>query len=257
MTRAAAPSNAKIKRENDDAARPFFDSKEANDIRGYANFTSRQELADAALVDRHSAPQTPLSVSYQRTVRRSFALVGIGLHSGEVEAVRVCPARAGEGRYFVRVPAGTIPAEASRDESGGAFSRPDATDEEAEDLVLEQLRSMLRGSDETVDGSRERAEALLATSESARVERADALARRRRVAASRVDGAGAIVAAARHAARGRGGRVRVRRHGGAPARGARGDGRGQRAHRGGGHGRAPILDGSAYPFCYHAAAAWA
>ena len=75
VTRAAAPSNPKIERANDDAARPFFDSKEANDIRGYANFTSRRELADAALVDRHAFPKTPLSVPYQQTLRRSFALV--------------------------------------------------------------------------------------------------------------------------------------------------------------------------------------
>jgi len=255
VTRAAAPSNAKIERANDDAARPFFDSKEANDIRGYANFTSRQELADAALVDRHSAPRTPLSVAYQQTVRRSFTLVGIGLHSGEVEAVRVCPARAGEGRYFVRVPAGTIPEEAARDESGGAFSRPEATDDEAEDLVLEQLRSMLRGSDETVDGSRERAEALLAKSESARVERADAFGpyagESPRIAASveatqsslrlstrlgdAADASASVgtvehLLAALEALGVDNARIEVE-----------------------GTGELPILDGSAYPFCYHAA----
>ena len=194
-------------------------------------------------------------MSYQRTVRRSFALVGIGLHSGEVEAVRVCPARANEGRYFVRVPAGTIPAEAARDESGGAFSRPDATDEEAEDLVLEQLRSMLRGSDETVDGSRERAEALLAKSESARVERADAFGpyagESPRIAASTeatqpslrlstrlgdaADASASVgtvehLLAALEAMGVDNARIEVE-----------------------GTGELPILDGSAYPFCYHAA----
>ena len=39
----------------------------------------------------------------QQTLRRSFVRVGTGLHSGTTVAVRVRPARAGEGRYFVRV----------------------------------------------------------------------------------------------------------------------------------------------------------
>ena len=254
VTRASAPSNPRTARDNDDAARPFFDSKEANDIRGYANFTSRRELADAALVDRHTVPVTPLSVPYQQTVRRSFALVGIGLHSGEVETVRVCPARAGEGRYFVRVPAGTVPADAARDETGGAFSRANLTDEESEDLVLEQLRSMMRGSDERIDGSRERAEALRRKSESALAERADAFGvdgESPRIPAStdqtqpslrlstRLGDAGDAqksvgttehLLAALEALGVDNARIEVE-----------------------GTGEIPILDGSAYPFCYHAA----
>jgi UDP-3-O-[3-hydroxymyristoyl] N-acetylglucosamine deacetylase/ATP-dependent RNA helicase DDX20 len=252
VTRAAAPSNPKIERANDDAARPFFDSKEANDIRGYANFTSRQELADAALVDRHAIPKTPLSVPYQQTLRRSFALVGIGLHSGEVETVRVCPANANEGRYFVRVPPGTIPPDAARDETGGAFSRADLTDEETEDLVLEQLRSMMRGADENKDGSLERAELLRKKSESAAESpEAFGVAGEERVAASVVNtqtslrlstrlgdkedanksvGTVEHLLAALEALGVDNARIEVE-----------------------GTGELPILDGSAYPFCYHAA----
>jgi UDP-3-O-[3-hydroxymyristoyl] N-acetylglucosamine deacetylase len=40
-------------------------------------------------------------------VARSFTLGGIGLHTGHYSFVRVRPALAGEGRYFVRVPPGT------------------------------------------------------------------------------------------------------------------------------------------------------
>ena len=252
VPRASAPSDSEIARNEDDATRPAFDSKEANDIRGYANFTSRRELADAALVDRHSFPTTPLSVPYQQTVRRSFALVGIGLHSGEVETVRVCPARAGEGRYFVRVPAGTVPADAARDETGGAFSRADLTDEETEDLVLEQLRSMMRGSDETTDGSRERAEELRRKSESA-AERADAfgVAGESRIAASTEQTQSSL-------------RLSTRLGDAADAEKSVGTtehllaalealGIDNARIEVEGTGEIPILDGSAYPFCYHAA----
>ena len=107
-TRAAADSaRGKTLPGNGEDDRPFFDAKEAYDVSGYKNFKSRKELADAALLDRHWYPTNPESKTYQRTVRRSFTLVGVGLHSGEWETVRVCPARAGEGRYFVRVAPGT------------------------------------------------------------------------------------------------------------------------------------------------------
>lgn len=45
--------------------------------------------------------------AHQQTLRRSFTVGGIGLHTGEYAIVRVVPAFAGEGRYFVRVPRGT------------------------------------------------------------------------------------------------------------------------------------------------------
>ncbi|XP_057834241.2 probable UDP-3-O-acyl-N-acetylglucosamine deacetylase 1, mitochondrial isoform X5 [Cryptomeria japonica] len=50
----------------------------------------------------------------QRTISRGFSKAGVGLHSGDEAVVRVLPAMAGEGRYFiigkcrVRVPASTI-----------------------------------------------------------------------------------------------------------------------------------------------------
>ena len=115
---------------------------------GYKNFKSKQELRDAALLDRHWYPTNPESRTYQQTVRRSFTLIGVGLHSGEWETVRVCPARAGEGRYFVRVPPGTIPETAADDVEGGAFAREGLTEEETEDMLYEQLRSMLNGEDD-------------------------------------------------------------------------------------------------------------
>ncbi len=37
------------------------------------------------------------------TVAREFRLSGVGLHLGENATVRVMPAKAGDGRYFVRV----------------------------------------------------------------------------------------------------------------------------------------------------------
>ncbi|MBR8829680.1 MAG: UDP-3-O-acyl-N-acetylglucosamine deacetylase [Chroococcopsis gigantea SAG 12.99] len=37
------------------------------------------------------------------TVKSAFTLTGIGLHSGNTTTVKVCPAPAGKGRYFVRV----------------------------------------------------------------------------------------------------------------------------------------------------------
>lgn len=39
----------------------------------------------------------------ETTIERSFEISGIGLHSGATTCVRVLPAKAGEGRYFVRV----------------------------------------------------------------------------------------------------------------------------------------------------------
>ena len=260
VTRAAAPSDSKIKLTSDDDNRPSFDSKEANDITGYANFTSRQELADAALVDRHSTPVTPLSKPYQQTLRRSFTLCGMGLHSGEVETVRVCPAYADEGRYFVRVPPGTIPENASKDESGGSFSRPGLTDEETEDLVLEQLRSMMKNTDERIDGSQRRAEELRKKSESAE-ETPDAF-----LSSATSSSAEAKIPASLGFVREN---LRLStRLGGDASEASDSTGVGTVEHllsaleslgvdnariEVEGTGELPILDGSAYPFCYHSA----
>lgn len=49
----------------------------------------------------------PKGARYQQTLLQSFTLGGIGLHTAEYAFVRVRPAFAGEGRYFVRVPKGT------------------------------------------------------------------------------------------------------------------------------------------------------
>lgn len=51
--------------------------------------------------------ELPRPAAYQQTLARSFTLGGIGLHTGRFHTVRLRPAHAGEGRYFVRVPAGT------------------------------------------------------------------------------------------------------------------------------------------------------
>jgi hypothetical protein len=41
-----------------------------------------------------------------QTLQRSFVVGGIGLHTGEYAVVRIMPAFAGDGRYFVRVSEG-------------------------------------------------------------------------------------------------------------------------------------------------------
>lgn len=44
---------------------------------------------------------------YQQTLQKSFTIGGIGFHTGDYAFVKVKPAFAGDGRYFVRVPKGT------------------------------------------------------------------------------------------------------------------------------------------------------
>jgi UDP-3-O-acyl-N-acetylglucosamine deacetylase len=51
--------------------------------------------------------ELPRPAAYQQTLSRSFTLGGIGLHTGRFHTVRLRPASAGEGRYFVRVAAGS------------------------------------------------------------------------------------------------------------------------------------------------------
>ncbi|PNH05625.1 hypothetical protein TSOC_008133, partial [Tetrabaena socialis] len=53
------------------------------------------------------AVELPMPTEYQQTLWASFTVNGVGLHTGERACVRVRPAFAGEGRYFVRVPDGT------------------------------------------------------------------------------------------------------------------------------------------------------
>ncbi|BDA45737.1 probable UDP-3-O-acyl-N-acetylglucosamine deacetylase 5, m [Coccomyxa sp. Obi] len=78
----------------------------------------------------------PVGREYQQTVKRSFTLGGIGLHSGNFASVRVRPAFAGEGRYFVRVPFGTL-------QRGGS---PEV---ENEIIVHERLRAMSAEDEDT------------------------------------------------------------------------------------------------------------
>ncbi|GLC38711.1 hypothetical protein PLESTF_001691300 [Pleodorina starrii] len=59
------------------------------------------------IIDGPDAPELPMPSEYQQTLWSSFTLAGIGLHTGEYACVRVRPAFAGEGRYFVRVAPGT------------------------------------------------------------------------------------------------------------------------------------------------------
>ncbi|GAX81596.1 hypothetical protein CEUSTIGMA_g9024.t1 [Chlamydomonas eustigma] len=58
-------------------------------------------------VIEEGAPDLPKPGIFQQTLIQSFTTGGIGLHSGEYAHVRVRPAFAGEGRYFVQVPKGT------------------------------------------------------------------------------------------------------------------------------------------------------
>eukprot|EP00199_Chlamydomonas_sp_CCMP681_P000968 CAMPEP_0119108170 /NCGR_PEP_ID=MMETSP1180-20130426/13506_1 /TAXON_ID=3052 ORGANISM="Chlamydomonas cf sp, Strain CCMP681" /NCGR_SAMPLE_ID=MMETSP1180 /ASSEMBLY_ACC=CAM_ASM_000741 /LENGTH=516 /DNA_ID=CAMNT_0007093759 /DNA_START=29 /DNA_END=1576 /DNA_ORIENTATION=+ len=58
-------------------------------------------------VIERAAPIHPYPGEFQQTLVRSFTLGGIGLHTGQYACVRVRPAFAGEGRYFVHVPQGT------------------------------------------------------------------------------------------------------------------------------------------------------
>ena len=80
----------------------------------------------------------PPNRSYQQTVKKAFVVSGFGLHSGEDEIVRVCPAYANEGRYFVRVSDDSIEKETGEDEDGGALS-----DAQVNKLLLERARAML------------------------------------------------------------------------------------------------------------------
>ncbi|KAF8058327.1 lpxC [Scenedesmus sp. PABB004] len=66
-----------------------------------------RKRSDEEEVGEEGMPELPQPLDYQQTLVKSFTLGGIGLHSAEYAVVRVRPAYAGEGRYFVRVPPGT------------------------------------------------------------------------------------------------------------------------------------------------------
>ncbi|KAG2485268.1 hypothetical protein HYH03_015943 [Edaphochlamys debaryana] len=65
------------------------------------------------VIEGADVPLLPMPTEYQQTLWASFTVSGIGLHTGETACVRVRPAFAGEGRYFVRVPQGTNAARAA------------------------------------------------------------------------------------------------------------------------------------------------
>jgi len=177
-------------------------------------------------------------------------MLGQGLHSGEVETIRVCPAFAGEGRYFVRVPAGSIPAEAADEEEGGAFSRKGMSSEEVEDSVLEQLRAMISNVDEGKDGTAERA-AELKKNNGRKQERPDDFT----IAGPRIPAALVLVQDNLRLS------TRLELAGAAPDEGFVGtvehllsaleaSGVDNARIEVEGSGEIPILDGSAYQFCY-------
>ena len=80
---------------------------------------------------------SPPNRSYQQTIRKAFVVSGFGLHSGEDEIVRICPAYANEGRYFVRVSDDFIE-KTGEGEEGGVLS-----DAQVNKLLLERARAML------------------------------------------------------------------------------------------------------------------
>lgn len=91
----------------------------------------------------------PWPREFQQTIRTTFVCRGVGLNSGKKETVRIRPARAGEGRYFVKVQDGHI--------DGGevAYEQLDKQDlrdqEEYEDFMLESFRLSLMDEEERAE----------------------------------------------------------------------------------------------------------
>lgn len=79
---------------------------------------------------KNQMPEVPSPGAYQQTIKESFTVGGLGLHTAEYAYVRVRPAYAGEGRYFVRVPPGT---------NSHLFELEEPTDEKSdEQLEIEE-----------------------------------------------------------------------------------------------------------------------
>jgi len=100
--------------------------------------TLETDAREHARIAREINVVIPKNSSMQQTVRRSVTFDGVGLRSGATEKARVRPARANEGRYFVRVQKGTIDTETLVGMRGVKYS-----DEEAEDVLLERVRMAL------------------------------------------------------------------------------------------------------------------
>jgi len=95
----------------------------------------RRFMLETALV----APQP---ASQQQTLRSSFIRKGVGLHSGAPATVRVRPAFAGEGRYFVIVPPGTI------EDDDQLYDDTEVSPEEEEEIKLEFFKMSLLDDEE-------------------------------------------------------------------------------------------------------------
>ena len=72
--------------------------------------------------------------------------------------MRLRPAKAGEGRYFVKVPSGTIDASES-----GVQDTTEYSEEELEDMLLERVRMALSNDEEEKEKAREEADRVRAS----------------------------------------------------------------------------------------------
>ena len=150
------------------ASTPSSTTTEQSETYGYENFPSRETVKEAARLAAELNVRVPKNEAYQQTIRRSVTYAGIGLRSGEVELMRVRPAGAGEGRFFVRVAKGTIDASSVEINSEVTYN-----DEEAEDALLERVRMALSNDEEEKAETRARAEAARAEA-SAKIEAPEA-----------------------------------------------------------------------------------
>ena len=115
-------------------------------------FETRADAQQAVRMAAALNVRVPANVGYQQTVRKSLTYSGMGLRSGEVELMRLRPARAGEG-YFVKVPSGTIDASES-----GVQDTTEYSEEELEDMLLERVRMALSNDEEEKEKAREEAD---------------------------------------------------------------------------------------------------
>ena len=131
---------------------------QSSDTDGYENFETRADAQQAVRMAAALNVRVPANVGYQQTVRKSLTYSGMGLRSGEVELMRLRPAKAGEGRYFVKVPSGTIDASES-----GVQDTTEYSEEELEDMLLERVRMALSNDEEEKEKAREEADRVRAS----------------------------------------------------------------------------------------------
>eukprot|EP00198_Chlamydomonas_reinhardtii_P008805 XP_001698142.1 predicted protein [Chlamydomonas reinhardtii] len=107
------------------------------------------------LIDPQLLAPIPMPTEYQQTLWASFTIAGVGLHSGEYAVVRVRPAFAGEGRYFVRVPEGTNAARGEeslvRMLEAGAGKQPEEEEAMDDTATREYKRELIAAYQEYVD----------------------------------------------------------------------------------------------------------